>query len=1672
MRGLFNTQGWLPHALCALLAGLLFSSAAPASTGATRKIDARAAALYNDGRLDRKQTIQSNAVTATATAVAPSIHFFDNPDYADHVLHQKSDDRIYVQVIASACNRDPGVAENITLTLHSWGSGTSDIEIVTARETSANSGVFRVAAGVPALDARQASLARSTVRSAGATVDNMPGNYVSASFSGCDGVDVSTQLMIDPDGEVFDAATGARVAGAGVTLIDVTGEGNGGHPGAPAKVYGYDGVSTAPSRIVTGADGAYSFPKVLPSVYRLAVEAPRAYSFPSKHKVSELPPEYVVIEPGSFGGKFPVNLTTGAVTLDVPLDPIPHGLAVQKSASRTTAEIADSVDYNVTVKNVGDLALDDVSVSDTLPIGFAYQPGSARLDGRPLADPKGGRGPQLQFALGALKHGESRLVRYRARVVAGALQGDGINRAQATATSPAATASNVAAVRVKVEPGVFSDQAFVLGTVYADCNANGLQDPGKAGVPGVRLYLEDGTFVVTDGKGRYSLYGLSPRTHVLKVDATTLPEAASLAPISQRHGGDGNSRFVDAHRGELERADFAIQGCSDGLMGVLAARRASLGELETGTALKTELKPNGAAPVADVRGLPAQGLVSELAAGSASRTPLAAAAAASGAAPASVLPDSVLPAEPARAAAPLPSLAEQNDNTLAFIDLADGQVVSRLPQAIRVKGRMGTTLVLAVNGTPLGDDRVGERAVAEDRAVELREYIGVTLRRGPNTLLLTEADPFGRVRASRELHVTVPGELARIVLTPAATRADADGQGRVGVRIELQDADGHAIADRVPVTLETTAGTWDTQDLDLRQPGVQTFIEGGSAALALIAPSAPGDAQLRATRGDVAGQAAIAFGPVLRPMLAAGIIEGALDLRKLDPKALVAARSDDGFERELRQYSRGDAGAGARAALFLKGKVRGDYLLTLGYDSDKPTHDGLFRDIQPDAFYPVYGDSSVRGFDAQSTGRLYVRVEKDKSYLLYGDYTTQALNPARQLGAYQRSLNGAKAHVETERVVANAFASHDSTRQVVEELRADGTSGPFTLGTPNIVDNSEKVEILTRDRNQPALIIKTVPLTRFTDYDFDPLSGRLLMRAPVASVDSDLNPMSIRVTMEVDQGGPAFWVGGADAQVKVTEQLEVGGSAVKDYNPEAPFQLASANATWKFAETTQATAEAARTEHDLGAGNAERMEFLHESGALKARLYGARSDIGFANPSATISSGRSEGGAKVSYALDERTRLTLDALHTGDVTSGARRDGVLAGVERSFDGGTKVELGARAVRQSGSLGGQGDGETTSVRAKATTAVPGIPLASVFVEAEQDVRDADKRLLAIGGDYQIANQGRVYLRHELISSITGPYALDSTQRRNTTVLGVDAEVMDGGRLFSEYRGQDAFEGRGTEAAIGLRNRWSLADGLRVNTSFERVQPISGTRGDASAAVTGAVEYTANPLWKGTARLELRDGADTRGALSTLGLARKINDDWTFLGKNVVAVTQSKSEQPTQLQERLQLGVAYRDTQTHRVNALGRYEFKHERGGLDAEGAARSVHTVSAHADLQADRQWLVTAHGAAKLAFEKADGQTVRSDALLVSTRATYDFGNRWDAGVAVSMLATGRLASRQSAAGGEVGYMVDKNLWVSAGYNVTGFKDRDLSPENYTSRGAYLRLRFKFDENLFSRRPT
>ncbi len=1415
-----------------------------------------------------------------------------------------------------------------------------------------------------------------------------------------------------------------------------------------------------------------------------------------------------------------VTLNTNVVRAMLPDDPPAGVLFVQKNASRSIAEIGDFVDYTVAIKNVSPNAVPDALVEDRLPFGFSFQKGSARLNGVVIPDPTEGVGPLITLSIGRVDPGKTLTLTYRVRIGVDASHGDGVNRAQARSTAGPLSFSNIATALVELRAGVFTNRSVIIGKVFVDQNKNRVQDAGEPGVPGVRLYLEDGSYVITDGEGKYSFYGISPRTHVVKLDRITLPPNAELEPLNTRNAGDGGSVFVEAKGAELRKVNFAIGNATPEIIAYVTRMIAATEANDSGEVsanLRNNLDRNGTQTLAvDRRSLPSSGLIypgvsvqptSQDRTQSADSVVLGGARSEVGALPTnsfrgfgSAPPTSVAtPTDPLNPPAiPLPSVtleqaltANGNTDSFGFVDLKDRDTLPATQAAVRVKSVAGASVILRVNGVPVPATRVGKKVTMSAEGIEAIEFIGVQLRPGENTLEVVQMDQYGNPRGAKSITVIAPDKLGRISIhTP--DDATADGKTPARIAVELLDDKGVPVTARTALTLEASLGQWLAPDLNPREPGTQVFIEGGHAEFALAAPVEPGESHVRISSGLMESDTLVSFLPELRPLIAAGVIEGVINTHHLSGGSLLPVSSRDTFENELHDFatSGNDGHAAGRAAFFLKGKVLGSYLLTAAYDSEKDTRDHLFRDIQPDEFYPVYGDSSIKGFEAQSTGRLFVRVDHKRSYLLYGDFVTQAPNDIQQLGNYNRSLNGVREHFENKTVSANAWASYDNTRQSIEELRANGTSGPYGFRASNGLVNSEKIEIITRDRDNPGLIIKTVSLTRFSDYEFEPLTGQILFKAPIPSLDADLNPISIRVTYEVDQGGDRFWVYGADAQVKVHPRAQIGGAFARDENPLGHYGLYSGNAVFDLGRKTLLFGEFAHSEDALvGDGNAGRIELRHSSEKIFARLFWGRADTNFKNPSAILTAGRTEGGAQVSYQVGKKTRVLVQAVDTETQEGGSRR-GALLGIEQTFGSDIRLELDGRYSKETTAPASPSTAETPgatpnevrSLRTKLTLPLPYTQGAGrVYGEYEQDLWDADKRLGALGGEFQVDAKTRIYVRHEFISSLGGPFELNSVQRQNTTVFGVESTYAKDAALFNEYRARDGFSGREAETAVGLRNAWTLADGLRLSTSFERVDPLEGANTTTkSTAVTGALEYTANPDWKGTARLELRSSDTVDSLLNTFGLAYKLSDNWTALGRSVLYLAENKGlDGVDQRQARVQGGFAWRQTTADVWNALGKYEFRTENGapgtfngGLALAGAGevqRRVNILSLDVNCQPSADWQLSGHYAGKLAYDDSINHNDATSAHLVGGRVIYDLMKRVDLGFSASALVDGNGAV-QYTLGPEIGFTIVDNLRAAIGYNFRGFDDHDLTQEQYTSGGFYLALRLKFDESLFSRR--
>jgi hypothetical protein len=375
-----------------------------------------------------------------------------------------------------------------------------------------------------------------------------------------------------------------------------------------------------------------------------------------------------------------------------------------------------------------------------------------------------------------------------------------------------------------------------------------------------------------------------------------------------------------------------------------------------------------------------------------------------------------------------------------------------------------------------------------------------------------------------------------------------------------------------------------------------------------------------------------------------------------------------------------------------------------------------------------------------------------------------------------------------------------------------------------------------------------------------------------------------------------------------------------------------------------------------------------------------------------------------------------------------------------------------------------DPTSVALRGKLSAQVPGRPELSGYAEMEQDLREGSRRMAAVGGEYRFLARGRLYARHELISSLSGVYALSTGERRLATVFGVDTDVSHDTHVFSEYRLADALAGREAEAALGLRNAWQV-DGWRLSTSFERVSPLMGSATGPMTAVTGGLESMADENTRASARMEFRTGRESASLLSTVGLASRLSPAWTLLGRQTINFTDQRAR-GNQAQVRIQVGMAYRRPDAEHWDVLSRYELHVDREALLLLRRSRVANVVSLHGTGRSLDLCTASLSWAGKLVREESDGVLSHSGAHRLGARLARDFGRSWDIGANGSGLWGNGSRNKRYGLGIEMGRKLQRDMWLSAGWNYFGYRDPDLPDEEWTETGLYLRMRAKFDEAL------
>lgn len=1492
--------------------------------------------------------------------------------------------------------------------------------------------------------------------------------------------------------------------------------------------------------------GGYRFPRVAPGTYRIAIVPPAGYSFPSVDTTPAGTYTVVGVpgNGASYGNNFPLN-PGPAVKIDIPLDPSGIGLQITKTANKAIAAIGEFVPYTLSIRNSGAVAALAVQISDRLPLGFRYQTGSAKLNGVAIANPTiAADGRTLTFSVGNIAAGATVTLKYVAMVSAGAQNGQAENTAAALLPHNSNIARATVFVRNdlfrnqailigrviigscddKVEnddKGLENARVLLQDGRYVQTDSNGRwhMDNIRPGTHVVQLDLDSlpegyeaiacekntrfagrtySQFVNVRGgtlwRADFHVQKKAPEAICLDQKLSAQSNAITLAqtyPVATLNGSMTVMLPKDAKPFSitLNGQAFEAEVTGNMLIARLPSRSAKMTDV-----LRVELdRPAESVRLmsrVQVEGLPAQSLPALTLNGNEAKQ----------CAPVKIvdkigpMTELTSPEAPLRAPSQLQmQLVEKLPFDEKWLASAQPGVEWLHPQEnfypalpsikIAVKHMAGQRVEMLLNGAPVSPLNYDGALYNADRSVALATWRGVDIQNGANRLTMRMLGVDGKVVKEETRTVRYIASPSRAVFDEKQSRLLADGKTRPVIAVKLTDNDGYPVRTGVNGEFQINAPyqSWDKREGIERAPLLGRIANkpryevtaDGIALIELEPTTQSGEVVLTFQFGNEKPQEIRAWlKPGSRDWVLVGFAEGTIGHKQLSGNQ--AALKEAGANDDL--YD------GNRIAFYAKGMVKGEYLLTIAYDTAKKRGDAgstlrnLRQAIDPNQYYNLYADATSPQFDAASASKLYVKLERRQFYAMFGDYDTGL--SVTEFARYSRTLNGLKSEYKGDKISYNAFATLTAQAFVKDEIPGDGTSGLYRLSRGNIVINSDKIRIETRDRFHTEVVLKTQTLSRYLDYDIDYVAGTVFFRSPVAGRDENFNPNVIVAEYESEAVADKKLTYGGRVAFKPTDKLEVGATHIHQGNVGASGNLSGADATLQIDDKTKIKAEFATSNSNVSGvksdGTAWKVEISREEQNFSGRSYIREQEGGFGlGQQSGSENGTRKIGADARLKLSDTLQVQGEVYRQDTLGTGAQRD-VAEGRVEWRNGDLATHAGLRFARDDDGLGVTRDSRQVIVGAGYEMLDKKLTLRGTaevdFSGGGGESVDFPDRY-KLGLDYKLTEQSTLFAEQE--------FARGEKLSADITRVGVRTKPWSGGELAASL-GNDLNNDAGRLfASLGLTQKWQISEIWAMDFGVDRVSTLnnkgivpqnlnvpltSGTiNGDYTALYTGITYTDPDKLWSANGRVEWRSG-DTDDKLNLItGVQRNLDN-----GRSVAAgFTYSRNESATgSLSSKMDLRLSYafrpNDSQWVMYDRLDFISDLTE----DAAGKIQSRKLVNNfNANWMPNRRTQIAMQYGAKYVLDTIDGTDYSGYTDLIGFEIRRDINQDWDIGLHGSILHTWNGGQFDYGLGASVGYKLMDNTWVAVGYNWLGFEDADFSGAEYRAKGFYAAMRMKFDQD-------
>ena len=1003
---------------------------------------------------------------------------------------------------------------------------------------------------------------------------------------------------------------------------------------------------------------------------------------------------------------------------------------------------------------------------------------------------------------------------------------------------------------------------------------------------------------------------------------------------------------------------------------------------------------------------------------------------------------------------------------MLILDPVENSVTDLHHIAVSVMGKPSAEAKLFLN-----DDLVSTGKIRTDG---IFDFLNISVPDGPISLRVEAIGARKRMyTAERNIHILGPPE--QVLPYEEKVTLPADGETKKVLRFEIRDEWGYRLDYLKVVSLSIDYGMIVNNDIDSISDGIQVPINDGVVEVEIQAASKAGRAEMQIELMGKVFDYSLQYTTPQMPFILVGSFSGASsnyhDFGDNDDTPNV---------EEWRQDSTAIFGApflyGGRAAFYAKGTIFKKYGLTVSYDSKRNYTDQFYRDIDPNDQYALYGDASTLTYDAQSKSPLFVKVERNESSLIFGDFNT-AISQGEFL-AYNRTFNGLVADIKDKDHSLRGFATQTDREMKLDEIRGEGISGYYYLTESNVTEHSDKIVIITRDRYHSEEIIKYVKQIRFQDYSINYEDGSIMFKQPVASVDEDGNPITINIAYEHKSGKRETFIGGVRYDGTFFKKLRVGALAVMEEQDSSNYFLYGVNVSlpinkWVALKGEYAASSTPQISGNSLSGQAYKVEMQVKAfDFFNASAYYRTVDSAFVNNSQSGNSnekGSTKYGVKgllgnkatgllsTEYymqrnkmgTVNENTAEVFNTTYKKEVTKKANFVLAYENAKRNDD----AAQDSIYSRQSSIL-----------RAKFNYQI--IKKLTGFIERDQNLVTGDQSkptFTGIGLKYSITEKIGLMVKYKRI---------EGENAGNQIVFGLDSKIGNNTDLTGKYEIGGATGDERNRATIGLRNKWSVTEDLTLNFAYENVSTSDRfeTPTVDHQALSIAYEYLPEIPLKTSGKYEFNIKKETIQNNALFNIDLKVLNGLAIIVKTVYSrVDYRANDDDYTVKANNQLGLAYRPERSDQYNALLKAAYivnknTHVQNKINDQRFILSTH----HYWQPLDKLEIGFRYAYRVVADEEIGLFKDRTSTNFFAMRLEYDLSLKWYAANDLRFIHLMPVNETKISSSIEVGYLIANNLQVGVGYAFNSFEDPDFALQNYTLRNFFLTLHMKFSENIFN----